>query len=53
MVNNEKEEYLMENRGIQKLDKYGKLALIREYLARIVMVFILVLTSGSWTWINI
>ena len=43
----------MENLGIQKLDKYGRLALIREYLARIVMVFILVMTSGTWTWINI
>jgi len=43
----------MENRGIQKLDKYGKLALIREYLACIVMAFILVLTSGTWAWINI
>ena len=43
----------MENRGIQKLDKYGKLAHIREYLARVIMVVILVLTSGTWTWINI
>ena len=43
----------MENRGIQKLDKDGKLALIREYLARVIMVVILVLTSGTWTWINI
>ena len=43
----------MENQHIQKLDKYGKLALIREYLARVIMVFILVLTSGTWTWINI
>jgi len=53
MVDNEKEEYLMENRRIQKLDKYGKLALTREYLARFIMAFILVLTSGTWTWINI
>ena len=43
----------MENQRIQKLDKFGKLALIREYLARIIMAFILVLTSGKWTWINI
>ena len=43
----------MENRGIQKLDKYGNLALIREYLARAIMAFILVLTSGTWAWINI
>ena len=53
MVSNEKEEYLIENRRIQKLDKLGKLALIREYLARVIMAFILVLTSGTWTWINI
>jgi protein-S-isoprenylcysteine O-methyltransferase Ste14 len=53
MVINGKEKYIMKNQGIQKLDKYGKLALIREYLARIIMVFILVLTSGTWTWINI
>ena len=52
MVSNEKKEYLMENRDIQKLDKYGKFALIREYLARVIMAFILVLTSGTWTWIN-
>ena len=43
----------MENLGIQKLDKYGKLALTREYLARVIMAFILVLTSETWTWINI
>ena len=53
MVDNERREYLMENRCNQKLNKYGKSALIKEYLARIIMVFILVLTSGTWTWINI
>ena len=37
----------------QSLDKYGKSALIKEYLSRVIIVFILVSTSGTWTWINI
>jgi len=37
----------------QSLDKYGKSALIKEYLTRVIIVFILVSTSGTWTWINI
>jgi len=49
MVDNEKEEYFLENRRIRKLDKYGKLALTREYLARVIIALILVLTSGTWT----
>ena len=47
------EKNRIENPDNQSLDKYGKSALIREYLARVIMAFILVLTSGTWTWINI
>ncbi len=41
------------NPGDKSFDKYGKLALIKEFLSRSVMAFILVITSGTWTWINI